>query len=62
MGFKVVAATADGASPNHRLFALSSDPKLTYAPEKRYLRFISPPKDNKNCLASKARSLWVSFN
>lgn len=70
MGFRVTAATADGASPNRSFFALHSNDKLThktlnpYAHEDRYIYFFSDPphllKTTRNCLASKNRNLRVS--
>ena len=72
LGFKVLAATADGASPNRRLIKLHGTDKLVYkvmnphAPDHRYLYFFSDPphllKTTRNCWASKKRQLWVSFN
>ena len=62
MGFKVVAATADGASSNRRFFALNTDPGTMhktlnpYAAEGRYIHFFSDPphllKTARNCFAS----------
>ena len=70
MGFKVIAAIADGASPNHNFFKLHSKTKLEhktlnpYAADERYIYFFSDPphliKTTRNCLASKKRNLWVS--
>ena len=72
LGFKVLAATADGASPNRRLIKLHGTDKLVYkvmnphAPDHCYLYFFSDPphllKTTRNCWASKKRQLWVSFN
>ena len=66
-GLKVLAATADGASINRRLFKLHGASSTVhkvpnpYAPEGRDLFFISDPqhllKTTRNCWASKARNL-----
>ena len=70
--FKVLAATADGASPNRRLIKLHGcDNQLVYKvlnpyafPEERQLFFFSDPphllKTTRNGWASKKRQLWVS--
>ena len=70
IGFKVTAATADGASPNCSFFALHSKDKLEhktlnpYATEDRYIYFFSDPphllKTTRNCLANRNRNLRVS--
>ena len=73
-GLKVLAVTADGASPNRRLFkirSLSSSSEITYkvnnpyATDGRSVFFLSDPphlmKTVRNCLASKSRKLWVSY-
>jgi len=71
-GLKVLAVTADGASPNRRLFKIhnpsSSDTshkvKNPYSTDGRDLFFLSDPphllKTTRNCFASKSRTLWVS--
>jgi len=71
-GLKVLAVTADGASPNRRLFKIhnpsSSDTshkvKNPYSTNGRDLFFLSNPqhllKTTRNCFASKSRMLWVS--
>ena len=73
MGLKVIAATADGASPNRRFFRLhmqsSEDHEYKtvnpYAEDKRFIYFFSDPphilKTIRNCLASTKRDLWVSL-
>ena len=71
LGLKVLAATADGASPNRRLIKLHGSGKLVYkvinphTPDNSYLYFFSDPphllKTTRNCWASKKRQLWVSF-
>ena len=73
LGLKVIAATADGASTNRRFFRLhdissKTMPHMTknpYASEERNIYFISDVphllKTARNGLASKTRSLWVSF-
>ena len=64
MGLKVIAATADGASPNRKFFRLhtqSSDEYKSlnpYADEERFIYFFLTP--HTFCLASKKRELWVS--
>ena len=72
-GFQVLAVTADGGSPNRRLFKIhnTSSKEITYkvknpyATDGRSVFFLSDPphliKTVRNCLASKKRSLWVSF-
>ena len=72
VSFKVMAATADGASTNRRLFKLHSpsDKEFVYKvtnpysiSEKRELFFFSVPphliKTVRNAWASKKRQLWV---
>jgi len=71
-GLKVLAVTADGASPNHRLFKIhnpfSSDTshkiKNPYSTNGRDLFFLSDQphllKTTRNCFARKSRTLWVS--
>ena len=72
-GAKVQPVTADGASPNRRLvkirtFLRSSvikhKGKNPYPHDGRDLYFVSDPphllKTSRNCLASRARRLWVS--
>ena len=71
-GLKVLATTADGASPNRRLFKIHDPLSYTtphkvpnpYATDDRDLFFISDPphllKTVRNCFASKSRALWVS--
>ena len=72
-GLKVLAVTADGASPNRRLFKIHEAKgskgvtykvKNPYATDGRNVFFLSDPphlmKTVRNCLASKKRSLWVS--
>ena len=71
-GLNVLAVTADGASPNRRLFKIhnpsSSDTshkvKNPYSTDGRDLFFLSDPphllKIMRNCFASKSRTLWVS--
>ena len=71
MGLKVLAATADGASSNRRLFRLHGTArKMTYkvvnpySSERRFLYFISDPphliKTVRNAWANPKRQLWVS--
>lgn len=74
MGLKVIAATADGASPNRKFFRLhtqsSKDHEYKtlnpFAEDKRFIYFFSDPphilKTTRNCLASKKRDLWVSLD
>jgi hypothetical protein len=74
MGLKVIAATADGASPNRKFFRLhtqsSKDHEYKtlnpFAVDKRFIYFFSDPphilKTTRNCLASKKRDLWVSLD
>lgn len=68
-GFKVLAVTCDGASPNRRLFKLHRSGKGVtykvpnpYTSEARFVYFISDPphllKTTRNCWASKKRHLW----
>ena len=70
IGFKVLAVTCDGASPNRRLFKLHrSEEGVTYKVENpfttegRFIYFISDPphllKTTRNCWQSKKRHLWV---
>ena len=73
-GFKVIAATADGASPN-RAFLRMHFPKSKnnhdyktknpFTTEERYIYFFSDPphllKTIRNCLANANRTLWVSL-
>ena len=73
-GFKVVAATADGASPNRTFFRIhcekGKESELLYrtpnpfSVEDRYIFFFSDPphllKTARNCWASKKRHMWVS--
>lgn len=75
IGLKVVAATADGASTNRRLMKIHRTHckrgevvyKVVnpYAPEKRYLYFISDPphllKTVRNAWSNSKRHLWVSI-
>ena len=71
--FKVIAATADGASPNRAFLKIHvPNHKGTYAYrtknpftiEDRNIFFFSDPphllKTIRNCLASNKRQLWVS--
>ena len=72
-GLKVLAVTADGASPNCRLFKIHSPSHGSfthkvpnpYSTDGRDLLFFSDPphllKTVRNCFASKSRALWVSF-
>lgn len=70
MGLKVIAATADGASPNRKFFQLHTESSTEYktlnpfATDGRFIYFFSDPphllKTIRNCLASKKRDLWVS--
>ena len=72
-GLKVLGVTADGASPNRRLFKIHnpSPGSFThkvpnpYSTDGRDLLFFSDPphllKTVRNCFASKSRNLWVSF-
>lgn len=74
-GFKVIAATADGASPNRTFFSLhfpsrSNHPsnyktKNPFSEEERYIYFFSDPphllKTIRNCIANSKRRLWVIF-
>ena len=70
VGLKVIAATADGASPNRKFFQLHTESNKEYktinpfASDKRYVYFFSDPphllKTVQNCLASKKRDLRVS--
>ena len=65
-----MAITFDGASANRRFLKLLGSEKVQYkvvnkyTPERRPLFFFSDPphllKTARNCLASKARHLWVS--
>ncbi len=72
-GFMVVAATADGASPNrtfmriHRDLGSSCFPykvRNPFASTERFIHFISDLphllKTTRNCWLSKKRQLWVS--
>ena len=72
-GAKVQAVTADGASPNRRLFKIHTPFRSSVIKHKvknpcahdgRDLYFISDPphllKTIRNCMASRARRLWVS--
>ena len=72
-GFMVVAATADGASPNRTFMGIHRAPGTTtfpfkvlnpFASTERYVHFISDPphliKTTRNCWASNKRLLWVS--
>ena len=73
-GFKVVAATADGATPNRTFFRIhcekGKESELLYrtpnpfSVEDRYIFFFSDPlhllKTARNCWASKKRHMWVS--
>lgn len=71
-GLKVLAATADGVSPNHCFFRIHNlSTKVMphrvlnpYASEERYLYFVCDVphllKTIQNGLASKKRNLWVS--
>jgi len=68
---KVLAATADGASVNRKLFRLHRDGKVIhkvvnpFAPDHREIFFFSDPphliKTARNCLASTARNMSVSL-
>ena len=72
LGFKVMALTCDGASPNRRLWKFHSkdDSKMTYkvpnpyALDYRDLFFISDPphllKTIRNSWFNSKRKLWVS--
>ncbi len=71
-GLRVLAVTADGGSPNRRLFKIHSPApnseimykvKNPFADDRSVLFFSDPPhliKTVRNCLASTKRSLWVS--
>ena len=72
-GLKVLAMTADGASPNRRLFKIHDPASSNTTPHKvpnpystggRDLFFFSDPphllKTVRNCFASTSRHLWVS--
>lgn len=70
-GFKVIAATADGASPNRAFLRIHSPSKKgnktknPFTLEDRYVHFFSDPphllKTIRNCIASNKRQLWVSL-
>lgn len=69
-GFKVVAATADGAKCNRTFFRMhgcKNDLFRTLNPfaTDRFIYFFSDPphllKTARNCLASSKRKMWVSF-
>ena len=67
---QVLTITFDGAAANRRFLKLMGSEKVLfkvinkYSLEKRPLFFFSDPphllKTTRNCLASKARHLWVS--
>ena len=68
---QVLTITFDGAAANRRFLKLMGSEKVLfkvinkYSLEKRPLFFFSDPpnllKTARNCLASKARHLWVSI-
>ncbi len=72
-GFKVIAATADGASPNRAFLRIHFTPmerkkfeyktKNPFSAEDRYIYFFSDPphllKTIRNCMANAKRHLWV---
>ncbi len=72
-GFRVLAVTADGGSPNRRLFKIHCPApnsevmykvKNLFANGRSVLFFSDPPhliKTVRNCLASTKRSQWVSL-
>lgn len=70
MGFKVIAATADGASPDWKFFQLHGESRTDYktlnpfAVDGQFLYFFSDRphllKTVRNCLATTKRNLWVS--
>ena len=71
IGLKVIAATADGASPNRSFFQLHTESKTSYktlnpyAIEDRYIFFSDTShllKTVRNCLASKPRNLCISIH
>ena len=74
MGLRVLAATADGASTNRRLFSLHRQKRgeLTYkvhnpyASDIRFLYFFSDPphlmKTVRNAWASSKRQMWVGYS
>ena len=73
LGFKLLAATADGASPIRRLIKLHGSDKLVYKGGEStcprlslFVFFLSDPphllKTTRNCWANKKQQLWVSFN
>lgn len=69
-GFKVLAATADGAKCNRAFFRIHECKEESYktlnpyTSEKRYIFFFSDPphlmKTARNCLTSTKRHMWVS--
>lgn len=69
-GFKVIAATADGASPNRAFLRIhfpskkEHKTKNPFTLEDRHIHFFSDPphllKTIRNCMASSKRQLWVS--
>lgn len=75
-GFKVIAATADGASPNRAFLRIhfptkrsktqfyEYETKNPFTSEDRSIYFFSDPphllKTIRNCLATTKRQLWVS--
>ena len=71
-GFMVVAATADGASPNRTFMGIHRNPDSTgfpykvlnpFASAERFIHFVSDSphlkKTTRNCLASNKCQLWV---
>ena len=70
LGSKVLAATADGASPNRRLIKLHGTDKLVYkvinphAPDHRYLYFLRPTtlaQNGKKLLGKQEATAMVEF-
>ena len=74
IGLKVLAVTADGASPNRRLFKIHNPSRGSfthkvpnpYSTDGRDLLFFSDPphllKTVRNCFASKSRALMGKFS
>ncbi len=78
LGLRVISIVGDGASPNRKFFRMHSSNQSTelvyktlnvYAPEKRWIYFISDPphlmKTTRNCLENSGvhgtRHMEVSF-